>query len=89
MSNVKHTPGPWFVASDAARESVVPILDWSGRSIGHTPHTREGIANALLMASAPGLLAALEGIIGLNGQRIDGDLMSVARAAIRKARGES
>lgn len=57
---MEHTPGPWRVAPDAARESITPIHSASGKNVAATPHTERGIADAALIAAAPDLLAALK-----------------------------
>ena len=82
-----HTPGPWAAdfSSDAVRVrapdgSRICTLNWlsaSGRRDGN-----EGEANARLIATAPELLTALEGL--LSEYTMDDRL--AAYAAIAKAR---
>lgn len=62
--------------------------DWIGWLLGMP----RGIANARLIAAAPELLAALEGMIALHaddGTRDDVPEWNIARAAIAKARGDA
>lgn len=87
----KHTPGPWVVDGDVIRGdqqrngsiSVASMLDVSypyGRRAGESKH-----ANARLIAAAPELLAALEGVLRVADRKTDE--FDAARAAIAKATG--
>ena len=93
----KHTQGPWIVSqcipesSEYARivknaegEHIAHIVDFD---FDYLPEVR---ANAHLIAAAPELLAALEGMLNATrtGKSID-IIADIARAAIAKARGES
>ena len=86
-----HTPGPWTAGNDGYIYSAGDIV--ADSTFGCLPQI-EGDHNARLIAAAPDLLAALETIA--NSEPMDGDsfvcdfdtLQSVARAAIRKAKGE-
>lgn len=73
MSNTKHTPGPWIVASDKTSVlQVTPDTDspfpcvvdcasgYNAMSFG------EAKENARLIAAAPDLLAALEALVALH-----------------------
>ena len=95
---MKHTPGPWTtIAGSVFTESDSPCYE-----IVHGNHlTRSGteeqrMADARLIAAAPELLKALEGILadvssyGLahpEGGRFECDHLDSARAAIAKAKG--
>lgn len=90
-----HTPGPWIrgarLLDVCAGASVVATVACAS---SHPATEEQAHANARLIAAAPDLLAALETIA--NSEPMDGDsfvcdfdtLQSVARAAIRKAKGE-
>ncbi len=91
MTQTTHTPGPWNNSDDGriyATGEIVADATYGCLSRAETD------ANALLIAAAPDLLAALETIA--NSEPMDGDsfvcdfdtLQSVARAALRKAKGE-
>ncbi len=84
----KHTPGPWFrmdnhstVWSDDKKSSPVCVMA-----------SADYEANANLIAAAPDLLEALEGMMkcfddGV-GEHWNADELDAARSAIAKARGE-
>lgn len=96
MSDIKHTPGPWHIASGGAvigRECAVAVVNTYTALQKLTDAERE--ANACLIAAAPELLAALEWIIEAAD---DSDNMKATdlvecipwesiRAAIAKAKG--
>lgn len=94
MTDSKHTPGPWvktidrdgdfLISSNSGEYDITTIFQWED-----VPD--ESIANARLIAAAPELLEALDGLI-----RDHDDPMSAstskwfwdqARAAITKATG--
>ena len=89
--NNKHTPGEWLVMGNQRNghfDFVLPMAD-----------DEDFQANAALIAAAPCLLSALEGILdrytGLvnsgdagNWDPEDEDVVKQARAAIKKSRGE-
>ena len=90
---MSHTPGPWKIEGHevfgAEGQEFVLIFD---------PKTETGRSNARLIAAAPDLLEALEGLLplceSLAGQahpkeQRDDCRACRARAAIAKARGES
>jgi len=108
MSDAKHTPAPWLIAD----ESFVYALNDSGynRFWAHvtggnlrraeSTSRAEVEANARLIAAAPDLLDALQGIIGYfdSGNNVPvsqatikarSDEVKSARAAIAKATGGS
>ena len=89
----KHTPGPWFV------DHKSPFLvragdDIDGRHIAHigpanyTPRFDVDEPNAKLIAAAPDLLEALEGLLASVDHGLYGIAISRARKAIARARGE-
>lgn len=94
---VAHTPGPWEVAEGHGRLSIIhplneqdceQVVDLCGYM---TPEIR---ADARLIAAAPDLLAALEGmsdaVVGHDLHCFEGDFREAVlnvRAAIAKARG--
>ncbi len=75
--NAKHTPGPWRIEGQSICGNDINgfICTWSGYA-----------ADARLIAAAPELIEALERI--LNYDNISLPVENIARAAIRKARGE-
>jgi hypothetical protein len=89
----KHTPGPWEANKYGSRAAhwQVDKTD-SERVIASMTRGEDAEANARLIAAAPELLEALEGILfelGLNGGATppDSDPCKLARAAIAKAKG--
>lgn len=92
MSN--HTPGPWHVT--AMHKGIRPSFHSPGENGGVAicemySSGRDVVANARLIAAAPDLLEALEGMVSdFDGCYADGEpAMIKARAAIAKARGEA
>lgn len=87
-----HTPGPWFVSGPFIGPRLSPdsgILLKAARISGDETDA-ECIANARLIAAAPELLVALEGLLGATeeiGYVHYGPYRAAARAAIAKARG--
>ena len=88
MSTTKHTPGPWRVESGpyyrAIRVDSEVIADM--RQISRSFNE----SNARLIAAAPDLLAALEGMLEVFGDEFgagESDTCDAARAAIAKAKG--
>ncbi len=64
-----HTPGPWKITGDNAHPSNVRVWSEANRHIAlvYACDTSRDLvceANARLMAAAPDLLAALEGLVG-------------------------
>jgi len=98
MSEVKHTPGPWFAVRNSCYWEVNParevgdydtpftVADCCASDPGDTTGLQE--ANARLIAAAPDLLAALEGLLAILDAGALYETQSVAaRAAIAKATG--
>ena len=96
-----HTPGPWDIEKCPEAQAVTDGRDWpwlvtynDGEYEGHLAlvQTQNAEANARLIAAAPDLLEALEGIAALLEQLgfvSDASLtVGAARAAIAKAKGE-
>lgn len=88
-----HTPGPWRASIGTGYVAILsgPTIDRQ-LAIAMTCNA-EGCANARLMAAAPDLLAALErlesGVRLWMSRGVSDEDMTVARAAIAKARGEA
>lgn len=96
----KHTPGPWkarpfTVAKGCIEEMVIDSGNWKEMAIVFVQEEDgdllgDGEANARVMAAAPELLAALEGLL----QAVDPAIapawepIKAAHAAIAKARGQ-
>lgn len=82
----KHTPGPWSHDGDGeilAQDNVIVVYSHGGQRAVQTDE------DANLIAAAPDLLEALEGIISaIGGWGSDRSKLDAARAAIAKARGE-
>lgn len=94
MSESKHTPGAWTVEKRlVVGPDGVPVALVLATN-GDTPRVA---ANARLIAAAPQLLGALEGLMeweeeiaaDLRQHTSPGPLLDAARSAIRAARGES
>ncbi len=97
----KHTPGPWDFHCDAVPEWAVQTTVY-GQTGDRVAVVFDREANVPLIAAAPDLLAALDGILWSMEfeQRVNGKLdpnrttfdfprgIEIARAAIAKARGE-
>jgi hypothetical protein len=85
------TPGPWWTEIDnvfaGATDNSVYVADCAPMG-GPVDGRPEQIANARLIAAAPDLLAALQGLLTntLSNQAPDGqEAVRAARAAIAKA----
>jgi hypothetical protein len=100
MNNTLHTPAPWKIATFDGPHEYASIEAGDGISelirvcdIPNWPCAIEEMqANAHLIASAPDLLAILNEVcmqhdMGLN--KIEASLYDIAKAAIRKAKGEA
>ncbi len=96
----KHTPGPWFVNGHENYTKYVEARIGGGllqevAACGPTEQQEQQEANARLMAAAPELLEALQGMIEVYGGQYNDDCLSKssteleliqqARAAIAKA----
>jgi hypothetical protein len=93
MNGTKHTPGPWkaiefcgeFYVTSADDEKLAAL--WS--------QSEQGMTDALLMASAPDLLAALTALLAMCERQVDfnddgdGWTFERCRAAIGKAIGDT
>lgn len=104
MSETKHTPGPWYkdICGRIWRRHPSDLYEYGGGVAGDKPiatvwrgwygEEEAGFpleANARLIAAAPELLEACEGLLGLAER--DGWLhiaVNAARDAIAKAKGE-
>ncbi len=95
MDVVKYTPGPWMPFSNSIGVGVTPVDDgesdicrcdnnWDER--GQETHQ----ANARLIAAAPELLEACEGLVAnlTEGDFVSETRVEAARAAIAKALGQ-
>ena len=89
--DAEHTPGPWYASSyDGWEWEGHCIRDAHGQIIAKLALNVPGDANARLIAAAPELLAALEGLMHLHGGVIGTTkVIATAKAAIAKARGEA
>lgn len=95
-----HTPGPWSAVLDddprgqpvpyyrglVALVSMTPGNCVSVVSDGRTVSPDEWKANAVLLASAPALLAVAEMVLALADDRTPPELLAAATAAIAEAR---
>jgi hypothetical protein len=90
----KHTPGPWIAYGDEVHDRPTNF-DENGSRIGNTPNLictveypysdpRGQLANALLIASAPCLLAFVESLLKLN---LPEHIMQRAADLVEKAKG--
>ena len=97
----KHTPGPWEIEGTPRQGWDIFSLGEERRYITSEPMRERAISyepDARLMAAAPELLEALEKIVELNapGRRyklhqlgmLVNTMLSIARAAVAKAKGE-
>lgn len=81
MKSTSHTPGPWL-------NGWGKVTDSDGKAICMVVHRKNG-DNGSLIASAPELLAALEGLVS-DWERVTGRTLPEdheAKASIAKARG--
>ena len=89
--NTTHTPGPWEITRQTHGLSVGGHCSPDDSDMEYVcfieDHHREG-ANSHLIAAAPDLLAALEGLLPMWGSGIKEPHVEAARAAIAKAKGE-
>ena len=92
---MSHTPGPWTVKRrfDVYQNTQTPGVGGtfvaSTKGISELPESVNQVceADAKLIAAAPDLLASLESIV--DAERLTAEGFKQARAAIRKAKGES
>jgi len=99
---LNHSIAPWKTAHSYSHEYIRSIKDAQGELIAQVCAFDDGVgndyipettANARLMAAAPDLLAALQGMIeyfvdGSIDDYSDTETMQAARAAIAKATGD-
>ena len=90
-----HTPGPWAASYDGDPVQIGTADRFIGMTLPAHPQdaTSEDYANATLMAAAPELLAALEGVIHHNDalsevHKLSPSLIAHVSRAVAKARGE-
>ncbi len=65
----EHTPGPWTLAE---ANSTIPIKGANGRTVASVKYGETDLPDALLIAAAPDMLAALQAALSwarLNTQR--------------------
>lgn len=97
MNKVKHTPGPWVIDHETRPAEVCCVYGTSHPNsfvyvrgaVGYwTADGDENMANAILIAAAPDLLAALRRVTEqLVHQNPNDEAWVEARAAITKATG--
>lgn len=102
MNTHTHTPGPWQIEfwNDSSRPSRrdTPVITTGRDAIGELfnlwdedgeDREVERLANARLIAAAPEMLAALEGLLADKylADPINADRMGKARAAVAKVKG--
>lgn len=98
MTNAKHTPGAWKVSENKTRSGcaakvvsidkgyvVAEAFSSPSANIKYKDLWGEAEANARLIAAAPELMVALEGLLSSPNSNLH---HNVARAAIAKAKGE-
>jgi len=95
MEKSKYTIGPWIVCGDGKTiRAYKHIMENYRRNIamaGKLDNPDEMAGNAALISAAPDLLAACEAVAALmdgQGRRNLPEVAGMARAAIKKARGE-
>jgi len=89
---MSHTPGPWHVHpwgdnSYEINSTQLTVCNVPGFS-DETVDSGSAESNARLIAAAPDLLEALEGLMPMWESGIDEPWVRKARAAIKKAKGE-
>jgi len=89
----QHTPGPW-TTDGAARTGDLDVISPIGRitliDCEFSDESEDVLtANARLIAAAPDLLAALEGLLNALPSATTHPAIKAARAAITKATGEA
>jgi|HubBroStandDraft_6_1064221.scaffolds.fasta_scaffold981965_3 hypothetical protein len=94
MSDTSFTPGPWFVVTHGKLRSwtIQTKKDGAGRCIAQDYGIETNMNNAMLIAAAPELYAALEALLlrlYITAEIRDGDkeLRAQAEAALKKAKG--
>jgi len=91
---MKHTPGPWAVREAEGDELYEVYREAGGELITYAAATTRRRVNAILIAAAPDLLAALREVADGCERRLrkgkdqgDLDTLRVCRSAIAKAEG--
>lgn len=98
-TTTQHTPGPWeYARTDQFDESLDVFESKTARTLFRSINTlpkKEAEANARLIAVAPELLDACEGLFEVIEARVRGaelsnvkELLYAGRAAISKAKGQ-
>lgn len=81
----KHTPGPWSITESATH---ITVRNMEGDAVFHDEKRLDGvIEDARLIAAAPELLEALEGLLHALPSATTHPAIQAAKAAIAKAKG--
>lgn len=95
MSETKFTKGPWKIEGGQFWSGNSPATEFTFMRADDFTFDFDNEADRALIAAAPDLYEALNACLGLLTGNMDGDLpderdpKEMARAALRKARGES
>ena len=91
----QHTPGPWFITGGATRciearigDGLIQEVAACGPTMADKGYGPQQEANARLIAAAPDLLEALQGLLNALPSATTHPAVKSARAAIAKATGE-
>lgn len=96
--STKHTPGPWFQGTGDYQYCVYDKKVWinpDGSRGGDTPNIvvvvspADALADARLIAAAPEMLEALQGLLNALPSATTHPAIKAARAVIAKATGEA
>lgn len=84
------TPGPWYISQSPSEPRIAFVMAPDSRPIAdvwNVPHTKgaQALADALLISSAPELLAALQALYDRSSMEHWPVEHEMARAAIAKA----
>ena len=96
--SIQHTPGPWWAAQRLSQQGELGVYAADGALVAVLPnqpnHEISSVDNAVLIAAAPRLLAALRGVLDLmeNWHALEGtpsmtEQFGEARKAIAQAEG--
>lgn len=83
----RHAPGPWMVGTGRDRGQ---ILDAEGERVASVTNDPTALHNAMLIAAAPELLDALQGMLGAFGNcgtPLQQSAADRAKGAIKQAEG--
>lgn len=83
-----HTPGPWSIYFNSQDDLVIRKMFPCGQESHSIARCHSGAANALLIAAAPEMLAALKAIVDCAGPGA-GPEIGLALDAIAKATGDT